>query len=87
MRTAFAIACVYTVNTHCASRKLIRLTTILCFPRLLHALLHLLSDVKQNVHFRHTARLINSLIAARKPYDLLIFPDERHSPRKLQDRY
>ncbi|CAM9147127.1 unnamed protein product, partial [Choristocarpus tenellus] len=40
--------------------------------------------IDENVHFRHTARLINSLIAARKPYDLLIFPDERHSPRKLQ---
>lgn len=40
--------------------------------------------IDENVHFRHTARLINALIAARKPYDLLIFPDERHSPRKLQ---
>jgi dipeptidyl-peptidase-4 len=38
------------------------------------------------VHFRHTARLINALIHARKPYDLLLFPDERHSPRKLADR-
>eukprot|EP00611_Tribonema_gayanum_P016380 TRINITY_DN2853_c0_g1_i1.p1 TRINITY_DN2853_c0_g1~~TRINITY_DN2853_c0_g1_i1.p1 ORF type:complete len:886 (-),score=215.81 TRINITY_DN2853_c0_g1_i1:61-2718(-) len=47
-------------------------------------LVHGLMD--ENVHFRHTARLINSLIAARKHYDLLIFPDERHSPRKLQDR-
>ncbi|CAM9816876.1 unnamed protein product, partial [Ectocarpus sp. 8 AP-2014] len=47
-------------------------------------LVHGLMD--ENVHFRHTARLINALIAARKPYDLLIFPDERHSPRKLQDR-
>ncbi|CAM9194892.1 unnamed protein product [Discosporangium mesarthrocarpum] len=42
--------------------------------------------IDENVHFRHTARLINALIAARKPYDLLIFPDERHCPRKLQDR-
>lgn len=47
-------------------------------------LVHGLMD--ENVHFRHTARLINALIAARKPYDLLIFPDERHSPRKLQVR-
>ena len=29
---------------------------------------------------------VNALIAARKPYDLLLFPDERHSPRQLQDR-
>jgi dipeptidyl-peptidase-4 len=40
----------------------------------------------ENVHFRHTARLINALIRARKPYDLLIFPDERHMPRHYADR-
>ena len=32
--------------------------------------------IDENVHFRHTARLINALIAARKPYELLLFPDE-----------
>ena len=42
--------------------------------------------IDENVHFRHTARLINALIAARKPYELLLFPDERHMPRKLEDR-
>ena len=42
--------------------------------------------IDENVHFRHTARLINRLIAAGKDYDLLIFPDERHSPRRLRDR-
>jgi dipeptidyl-peptidase-4 len=42
--------------------------------------------VDENVHFRHTARLINALIGARKTYDLLLFPDERHMPRKLADR-
>ncbi|MFN2135722.1 MAG: alpha/beta fold hydrolase [Candidatus Promineifilaceae bacterium] len=42
--------------------------------------------IDENVHFRHTARLINALITARKPYDLLLFPDERHSPRSLADR-
>ncbi len=42
--------------------------------------------IDENVHFRHTARLINALIAARKPYDLLLFPDERHSPRRQGDR-
>ncbi len=42
--------------------------------------------IDENVHFRHTARLINSLIAARKPYDLMLFPEERHSPRSLADR-
>ncbi|MGN6699821.1 MAG: alpha/beta hydrolase family protein, partial [Thermomicrobiales bacterium] len=42
--------------------------------------------IDENVHFRHTARLINALIRARKPYDLLLFPDERHMPRGLADR-
>jgi dipeptidyl-peptidase-4 len=42
--------------------------------------------IDENVHFRHTARLINALVSARKPYDLLLFPDERHMPRKLADR-
>jgi dipeptidyl-peptidase-4 len=47
-------------------------------------LIHGLID--ENVHFRHTARLINALIVARKPYDLLVFPDERHMPRKPEDQ-
>lgn len=42
--------------------------------------------IDENVHFRHTARLINALISARKPYDLLAFPDERHMPRKPADK-
>ncbi len=42
--------------------------------------------IDENVHFRHTARLINALISARKHYELFLFPDERHLPRKLADR-
>ncbi|WP_420644361.1 S9 family peptidase [Candidatus Leptofilum sp.] len=42
--------------------------------------------IDENVHFRHTARLVNGLIAARKRYDLLLFPDERHMPRKADGR-
>ncbi|KQJ94456.1 uncharacterized protein LOC100822560 [Brachypodium distachyon] len=42
--------------------------------------------IDENVHFRHTARLINSLMAERKPYEILLFPDERHMPRQLDDR-
>ncbi|MCB8946428.1 MAG: DPP IV N-terminal domain-containing protein [Ardenticatenaceae bacterium] len=42
--------------------------------------------IDENVHFRHTARLINALIATRKTYDLLLFPDERHMPRKADGR-
>ncbi len=37
--------------------------------------------VDENVHFRHTARLITALTAAQKPYDLLVYPEERHMPR------
>jgi dipeptidyl-peptidase-4 len=40
----------------------------------------------ENVHFRHTARLINALNRARKAYDVLLFPDERHMPRLAADR-
>lgn len=47
-------------------------------------LIHGLID--ENVHFRHTARLINALIRERKPYQLMLFPDERHMPRKEADR-
>jgi dipeptidyl-peptidase-4 len=42
--------------------------------------------IDENVHFRHTARLINALIRAGKRYDLLLLPDARHSSRKLEDR-
>jgi len=42
--------------------------------------------VDENVHFRHSARLINALIQAQKHYELLLFPDERHVPRGLKDK-
>eukprot|EP01018_Ginkgo_biloba_P023452 Gb_24006 [translate_table: standard] len=42
--------------------------------------------IDENVHFRHTARLVNEFIAAGKEYELLLFPDERHMPRRLRDR-
>lgn len=42
--------------------------------------------IDENVHFRHTARLVNALVGARKVYELLIFPDARHMPRPLKDR-
>jgi dipeptidyl-peptidase-4 len=42
--------------------------------------------IDENVHFRHTARLVNALIRQRKSYGLLLFPDERHTPRRLEDR-
>ncbi|MBI9044493.1 MAG: S9 family peptidase [Anaerolineaceae bacterium] len=41
--------------------------------------------IDENVHFRHTARFINELIAANKDYELVLLPDARHSMRKPQD--
>ncbi len=37
--------------------------------------------VDENVHARHTLRLIAALTAADQPYDLALFPTERHMPR------
>jgi dipeptidyl-peptidase-4 len=42
--------------------------------------------IDENVHFRHTARLINRLVVARKEHQLLCFPEERHLPRRLAER-
>lgn len=42
-------------------------------------LVHGMTD--ENVHFRHTARLIVALTEANRDYDLLVFPEERHMPR------
>lgn len=50
------------------------------------ALLLVHGAIDENVHFRHTARLINALVAAGVPYDLMLFPEERHSPRREEDR-
>ncbi|HLY32357.1 MAG TPA: prolyl oligopeptidase family serine peptidase, partial [Ktedonobacterales bacterium] len=42
--------------------------------------------VDENVHFRHTARLMQALMQARKPFDTLFFPEERHMLRSLPNR-
>ena len=42
--------------------------------------------IDENVHFRHTARLIDALIAANKAHELQLYPNERHMPRRLEDR-
>ena len=49
--------------------------------RLRGELLLIHGGVDENVHFRHTARLITALVAADRDYDLLMFPAERHMPR------
>jgi len=37
--------------------------------------------IDENVHFRHTARLLVELARLGKPYEILIYPEERHMPR------
>jgi dipeptidyl-peptidase 9 len=39
----------------------------------------------ENVHFCHTSLLIEKLAAAGKPYDLQVYPNERHGLRNLQN--
>lgn len=42
--------------------------------------------VDENVHFRHTARLINELVTSGIPHDVVIFPSERHGVRTPETR-
>jgi len=42
--------------------------------------------IDENVHFHHTARLMDALNRANKPYDVLLYPNERHTPRSERDR-
>ncbi len=42
--------------------------------------------IDENVHFRHTARLLNALVHADIDHRLLLYPDERHVPRGEADR-
>jgi len=52
--------------------------------RLQGKLLLVHGGVDENVHFRHTARLITALTDADRDYDLLIFPEERHMPHNAK---
>ncbi|MFT3771635.1 MAG: DPP IV N-terminal domain-containing protein [Minicystis sp.] len=40
----------------------------------------------ENVHFQNTAQMIDALIEAKKPFDLLVLPGERHGTRKPATR-
>ena len=42
--------------------------------------------IDENVHFRHTARLVTALENAGVDFDLLVYPEERHMPRSEQGR-
>jgi dipeptidyl-peptidase-4 len=46
--------------------------------------LHAMMD--ENVHFQNSARLIDALMQAQKPFDMLLFPGERHGYRNAQVR-
>jgi dipeptidyl-peptidase-4 len=41
--------------------------------------------VDENVHFRHTARLMVALGRSQRRYASLLFPEERHMPRHARD--
>jgi len=56
------------------------------FPNEENRLLIVHGLMDENVHFAHTAELINELIKANKPYDLQVFPHERHSFTNQQAR-
>jgi dipeptidyl-peptidase-4 len=42
--------------------------------------------IDENVHFRHSARMMQAFIDAGKPFETLIYPNERHMPRSERDR-
>ncbi|HEX4901580.1 MAG TPA: DPP IV N-terminal domain-containing protein [Acidimicrobiales bacterium] len=42
--------------------------------------------IDENVHFRHTARLVQALVEADIDHRLLLYPTERHLPRREADR-
>src|SRR5581483_15312 len=56
-------------------------STLPLAARLVGHLLVVHGLIDENVHFRHTARLIAALQAAERPFDLLILPADRHLPR------
>lgn len=51
------------------------------FPDEENRLLIIHGLIDENVHFFHTSQLINALVKTGKPYQLQIYPNERHSLR------
>uniref|UniRef100_A0A183BJ72 Peptidase_S9 domain-containing protein n=1 Tax=Globodera pallida TaxID=36090 RepID=A0A183BJ72_GLOPA len=52
-----------------------------CLPNQEGRLLIVHGMIDENVHFSHCAKLISALTSAQKPYQLLLFPGERHAIR------
>jgi len=44
------------------------------------------AQMDENVHYEHTARLVDALVAADKRFDLLVLPSERHGYRTPSTR-
>ena len=40
--------------------------------------------IDENVHFSHTSKFIDAMAKEVKPYELQIYPSERHSLRNLE---
>ncbi|XP_074000010.1 dipeptidyl peptidase 9 [Rhodnius prolixus] len=59
------------------------LTYVNQFPDEENRLLIVHGLIDDNVHFSHTSSLINQLIKKGKPYQLQVYPGERHSLRSL----
>ena len=54
--------------------------------KLIGKLLIIHGMIDENVHFRNTARFLDALAKANRSCDLMIYPNERHSPRSEPDR-
>jgi dipeptidyl-peptidase-4 len=63
-----------------------RSSVLYAVDRLQGKLLIMHGLIDENVHFRHTARLVATLVAAGKPFEILPMPEERHSSRKPANR-
>lgn len=54
------------------------------FPNETNRLLIVHGLIDENVHFHHTATLLDALVAAGKPHQLQLYPRERHGIRGQQ---
>ncbi|PAA76915.1 hypothetical protein BOX15_Mlig024592g1, partial [Macrostomum lignano] len=56
------------------------------FPGDANRLLVVHGSIDENVHYYHTAKLLDKLVLAKKPYNLLIYPSERHGLRNAPSK-
>ncbi|XP_064645496.1 dipeptidyl peptidase 9-like [Lineus longissimus] len=54
------------------------------FPTEENRLLIVHGLIDENVHFKHTNKLVNALIKACKPYHIQVYPNERHGIRSQE---